>query len=59
MNKLFIIESSRPFNGQIIHHSYTCHTEEGKDRYVASIVGKFGEDAVISIKEYELKKVLK
>lgn len=59
MSKLFIIESTRSFNGQIIHHSYTCHTEEGKDKYVAGIVGKFGEDAVTSVKEYELKKVLK
>ena len=59
IKQLFIIESIRPFNGQVIRHTYTCYTEDGKDIYVANIVSKFGEDAITSVKEYELKKVLK
>lgn len=57
-DKMWAINTVRPFGAtpELKSTSY-CHTEDGKDRYIKHIVGKFGEKSIISVIEYVVTNV--
>lgn len=59
MEKLFVIDTVRPFKGDKIKHTTLRYTEQGKNEYVADIIKKFGKKSIIQIAEYSLVKVTK
>lgn len=59
MEKLFVINTVRPFKGDKINHTTLRYTEQGKNEYVADIIKKFGEKSIVQIAEYSLVKVTK
>lgn len=59
MEKLFVIDTVRPFRGDKINHTTLRHTEQGKDEYVSNMVKKFGKESIVQIAEYSLVKVTK